>query len=252
VPPDWEPGTFPRPKAEDESEAIESWLEATQQPIQDWEWDGSNLRLLLDDGSVETYTREQLDEIGVFGQMAFAEGIQEDDDHKGDEKGEEDEEDREDKEGEESRSGEGPGESGFSFDGEAGPAEPVDSTISGILGNESGEGEIEVIQGEPANQLTQAVDNLVQAILGVVSDKTANAVTLDGTTVGDEEQKTGEMELTEPDERPDENYDPPALAKGVEVEKEHTSNENEAKKIAKDHLDEDSEYYEKLEQVEGQ
>jgi hypothetical protein len=36
------------------------------------------------------------------------------------------------------------------------------------------------------------------------------------------------------------------LNKGIEVEKEHTSSEEEARKIAMDHLVEDPEYYTKL------
>ncbi len=67
---------MPRPKSGDETESIQSWLEATQQPIQDWEWNGQELSLLMDDGSTETYTRQQLDEIGVFGEMGFAESLE--------------------------------------------------------------------------------------------------------------------------------------------------------------------------------
>lgn len=57
------------------------------------------------------------------------------------------------------------------------------------------------------------------------------------------------LALTEPDDRPDDDYDPDALKAGVEVEKEHTGNKSVAKKIAKDHLDEDPEYYKKLRKV---
>jgi hypothetical protein len=80
LPPDFEPGQMPRPKAEDESGDIQGWLEATQQPIQDWDWDGQELRLMMDDGSTEVYSRQQLEEIGVFsGEMAFAMGESEED-----------------------------------------------------------------------------------------------------------------------------------------------------------------------------
>ena len=42
-----------------------------------------------------------------------------------------------------------------------------------------------------------------------------------------------------------------ALAKGIKVEMEHTSDVNIATEIAMDHLMEDPEYYNKLEKVEG-
>lgn len=41
------------------------------------------------------------------------------------------------------------------------------------------------------------------------------------------------------------------IAKGVEVEKEHTSDELIASEIARDHLNEDLYYYDKLAKVEG-
>lgn len=44
--------------------------------------------------------------------------------------------------------------------------------------------------------------------------------------------------------------DPEALAKGIEVEKEHTDDEEVAKSIALDHLAEDPQYYEKLAKME--
>lgn len=73
IPPDMEPDTFPRPKAEDqEAHQIERWLQVTQQPLDDWEWDGQTLTLMLRDGNVETYDRRQLEEIGILSQ-AFAE-----------------------------------------------------------------------------------------------------------------------------------------------------------------------------------
>jgi hypothetical protein len=40
------------------------------------------------------------------------------------------------------------------------------------------------------------------------------------------------------------------LKKGIKVELEHTSDKKVAEEIAKDHLNEDPEYYEKLEEVE--
>lgn len=47
-----------------------------------------------------------------------------------------------------------------------------------------------------------------------------------------------------------EDYDPKALAKGVKVEMEHTTDENFAREIAMDHLTEDPKYYDKLETIE--
>lgn len=50
--------------------------------------------------------------------------------------------------------------------------------------------------------------------------------------------------------KPDSAYDTEQLKKGVEVEKEHTDDEETAKKIAKDHLDECPTYYDKLQDME--
>jgi len=47
-------------------------------------------------------------------------------------------------------------------------------------------------------------------------------------------------------EPPDDQYDPVELAKGIEVELEHTQDRRIAKRIAKDHLDETKSYYRKL------
>jgi hypothetical protein len=52
------------------------------------------------------------------------------------------------------------------------------------------------------------------------------------------------------DDRPDDKYNTEALTKGIKVEMEHTNDEKVAKKIAKDHLDEMGDYYDKLEKVE--
>ena len=49
---------------------------------------------------------------------------------------------------------------------------------------------------------------------------------------------------------PESDFDPQALAKGIKVELEHTSDEKIAKEIAKDHLVEDPKYYDKLEKME--
>lgn len=72
--------------------------------------------------------------------------------------------------------------------------------------------------------------------------------------------------MVEIDDRPDENYDPEQLQKGIEAEMEHeetirkiielAKNPSEeiirqiSEMIAKDHLDEMSDYYDKLETIE--
>lgn len=54
------------------------------------------------------------------------------------------------------------------------------------------------------------------------------------------------------DERPDEDYDPQELEWGIKVEMEdnHSEDEEIQKSIAKDHLDEDPKYYTKLKEIE--
>lgn len=54
------------------------------------------------------------------------------------------------------------------------------------------------------------------------------------------------------DERPDEQYDSQELKWGIEVEMEdnHSEDEEIQKSIAKDHLDEDPNYYSKLKEIE--
>ena len=47
-------------------------------------------------------------------------------------------------------------------------------------------------------------------------------------------------------------YDPSELAKGIEVEKEHTEDAKVAERIAKDHLDEFPDYYTRLARMEKQ
>lgn len=62
----------------------------------------------------------------------------------------------------------------------------------------------------------------------------------------------GIITLTETDTRQDEDYDPEQLRMGIEVEKEHTEDEEIAKRIAKDHLDEFPDYYTRLKKMEDQ
>lgn len=55
------------------------------------------------------------------------------------------------------------------------------------------------------------------------------------------------------DNRPDKNYDPKELEMGIKVELEdnHSDNEEIQKSIAKDHLDEDPKYYTKLKTIDS-
>jgi hypothetical protein len=48
------------------------------------------------------------------------------------------------------------------------------------------------------------------------------------------------------DRRPDSDFDPKELERGIKVEMEHTKDRKVAKEIAKDHLTEDPNYYKKL------
>jgi hypothetical protein len=50
---------------------------------------------------------------------------------------------------------------------------------------------------------------------------------------------------------PDELFDPEQLRIGMEIEKEHTSDPEETKKIAKDHLVEFPDYYTRLKKMEA-
>lgn len=49
---------------------------------------------------------------------------------------------------------------------------------------------------------------------------------------------------------PDSEFDPNELKMGIEIEKEHTDNEEIAKEIAKDHLSELPDYYTRLKKME--
>jgi hypothetical protein len=52
-------------------------------------------------------------------------------------------------------------------------------------------------------------------------------------------------------EYPDNIFDKDQLSSGIKVEKEHTDDKKEAKRIAKDHLIEDAEYYTNLKNMEN-
>lgn len=54
------------------------------------------------------------------------------------------------------------------------------------------------------------------------------------------------------DNRPERTFDPEALADGIRHEKEHTTSEAVASEIARDHLQSDSDYYDKLEDMENE
>ena len=53
------------------------------------------------------------------------------------------------------------------------------------------------------------------------------------------------------DKKSPKDFDPEELARGMEVEQEHTDQMHIAMEIAMDHLSEDPEYYLKLEKMEG-
>lgn len=52
------------------------------------------------------------------------------------------------------------------------------------------------------------------------------------------------------DNRPDSDFDSEQLRIGIEIEMEHTNDKEKAKEIAKDHLIEDPQYYQKLREME--
>jgi len=54
------------------------------------------------------------------------------------------------------------------------------------------------------------------------------------------------------DKGPPKNVDPKQVAKGLEVEKEHTNDPEIAREIVYDHLTEDPKYYDKLEKMEAE
>jgi hypothetical protein len=64
--------------------------------------------------------------------------------------------------------------------------------------------------------------------------------------------RKAKIELTgEKDTREDMDYPPKELTMGISVEMEHTDDQEIAKQIAKDHLDEDKAYYSKLKKMES-
>jgi len=206
VPPDLAPEELPGTKAEDEDQAIESWLTATEQPARDWEWDGQRLRLLLNDGSTEVYSREQLEEIGVFGAEIEEPPVEpptppvrikppgvapDPDDPNPAPTPDWNPGVSLDREFPNPWSPDEPGISPYAKlyseseddddeddghekhepddtaeTGDFAEPEPVPDDVAGILGDAGGE--IEVISGEPEERLATAVGDVVQAILGIV------------------------------------------------------------------------------------
>jgi hypothetical protein len=53
------------------------------------------------------------------------------------------------------------------------------------------------------------------------------------------------------DNKPDEDFDKEQLAAGIKVEREHTSDPDKAKEVAKDHLTEIPDYYKRLKVMES-
>lgn len=74
---------------------------------------------------------------------------------------------------------------------------------------------------------------------------------LDGlNALGDFLQKADKIPGGLADDKSPKDFDPEALAQGVKVEREHTSDPSIAREIAMDHLTEDPSYYTKLEKIE--
>ena len=240
----------PKARNNDEITAISEWLAVTEQPMQDWEWDGSNLRILMKDGSVETYDRAQLEDAGVFA-SSFSESVEDDEENESDEENKiEDELDSEDDESEEEQEEETSirdQEPGEEFEVTPGPSNIVpltpgtganacsglDATMCGILGMDATTG----IEGEdpsPEQKLSQAVSDMAQAIIGIVGGDTG---------VESGADPDGDITMSKPDPRPDEAYPADQLEKGEEVESEHTDDDEVAKKITKDHIDENPDDY---------
>jgi hypothetical protein len=200
LPPDFDPDAMPHPKAGDdnESETIRNWLEVTQQPVKDWDWDGEKLQMMLDDGSIETYSRQELDQAGVFGgEMAFAESTED-----------EDEDDADDDEGDKNDFG--------PENCPTCPDEPSGDEATGVLdqilgrcpcasepsltlgcgpgcdssaefGGEGAPGsEVIEIEGTEAEKLNTAITDVVSAILGIVGGK---SVTGEAPPEGEEEKE---------------------------------------------------------------
>lgn len=216
MPPDMEPGHEPRPKAEDQSEQIESWLQATQQPVRDWDWDGNELRLALEDGTTEVYTAGQLQEIGIFdGQTAFAES----------EEGLPFSPDSEflDGGGEEPC---GEGEAMVAMGADE-PKESDDShgTLDMILGRTptpaaeiGGEEAVQVVQidGDHAEDVIDAVSDLVKAIIGAAS--------------GSEEGEEPKDDDSGADKKPKDKKEDSGKSKKEKKSKDKTEDKDEDKK----------------------
>lgn len=67
----------------------------------------------------------------------------------------------------------------------------------------------------------------------------------------DEHPDNGEiLEGGKGDNKPDSKFNPEKLKEGIKHEREHTKKKQIAKEIAKDHLTEDKDYYERLEAIE--
>ena len=71
-------------------------------------------------------------------------------------------------------------------------------------------------------------------------------------TMSDEELISIINNIGEHDFVPDDKFDPKELARGVEVEREHTQSNLVAKLVAKDHLAEIPDYYTRLDRMEAE
>ena len=97
------------------------------------------------------------------------------------------------------------------------------------------------------DEMTEAIEKARAEVLGAVREHYPHK-----TTVSNIMANSPEIRLVEPDPRKDGDYDREELDKGIKVELEHTKNRDAAKKIAKDHLDEDKRYYTHLIEMEEQ
>jgi hypothetical protein len=71
-------------------------------------------------------------------------------------------------------------------------------------------------------------------------------------TAKDQPEDDGQEKLIggKADYEPESDFDPDALSEGIQHEKEHTTSEEVASEIARDHLAEDPKYYKKLDEME--
>ena len=110
--------------------------------------------------------------------------------------------------------------------------------------------------GERYRLTPDAAGNLVGAVPGLAKKQLLSGEPIYGyqTVPGWKDTKAAAVEDLLPggqaDNIPDSKFPPQALAKGLKDEREHTNNDQVAKEIAKDHLQKDTDYYEKEKLIE--